>query len=217
MRPFAHTGPQFDVRGTFGTPRGPQGHPVLFQAGDSADGREFAARDADVVFTAHSTVEAGQACYADVKGRLAAHGRQRDDLKILPAVTVVLGDTGAEARDRARHIREQQVSGPTAIAFLSRCGAATSPRTTRTGHCRRRTPTRRASRSPADGSATTATRRRRPGSGGSWPRPTAGRSASWSSRSATAAASSGRRSRSRGRSTTRCRPTRATATSSCRT
>ncbi|MGK5172212.1 NtaA/DmoA family FMN-dependent monooxygenase [Geodermatophilus sp. CPCC 205761] len=118
VRPFAHTGPQFDVRGTFGTPRGPQGHPVLFQAGDSADGREFAARDADVVFTAHSTVEAGQAFYADVKGRLAAHGRQRDDLKILPAVTVVLGDTEEEARDRARHIREQQVSGPTAIAFL---------------------------------------------------------------------------------------------------
>ncbi|SFL86678.1 NtaA/DmoA family FMN-dependent monooxygenase [Geodermatophilus ruber] len=118
VRPFAHTGPQFDVRGTFGTPRGPQGHPVLFQAGDSTEGREFAARDADVVFTAHSTVEAGQAFYADVKGRLAAHGRRREDLKILPAVTVVLGDTEAEARDRARHIREQQVSGPTAIAFL---------------------------------------------------------------------------------------------------
>lgn len=118
VRPFVHTGPQFDVRGTFGTPHGPQGHPVLFQAGDSAEGRDFAARDADVVFTAHSTVEAGQAFYADVKGRLAAHGRRPEDLKILPAVTVVLGDTEDEARDRARHIREQQVSGPTAIAFL---------------------------------------------------------------------------------------------------
>jgi FMN-dependent oxidoreductase (nitrilotriacetate monooxygenase family) len=118
VRPFTHTGPQFDVSGTFATPRGPQGHPVLFQAGDSAEGRDFAARDADVVFTAHSTVEAGQAFYADLKGRLAAHGRRPEDVAILPAVTVVLGDTEAEARDRARHIREQQVSGPTAIAFL---------------------------------------------------------------------------------------------------
>lgn len=118
VRPVDHRGRQFTVRGEPGTPRGPQGHPVLFQAGDSAEGRDLAAREADVVFTAHSTVEAGQAFYADVKGRLAAHGRTEDDLKVLPAVTVVLGDTEAEARDRARHVREQQVTGPAAIAFL---------------------------------------------------------------------------------------------------
>ena len=118
VRPFTHTGPQFDVRGVFGTPRSPQGHPVLFQAGDSSEGRDVAARDADVVFTAHSSVEAGQAFYADVKGRLAAHGRRPEDLKILPAVTVVLGDSEGDARERAQHIREQQISGPNAIAFL---------------------------------------------------------------------------------------------------
>ena len=57
-------------------------------AGDSGDGREFAARTADVVFSAHATYDDGRAFYDDVKGRLAAYGRDRDSLKILPAVTV---------------------------------------------------------------------------------------------------------------------------------
>ena len=52
-------------------PRSPQGRPVIFQAGDSDEGREFAAASADAIFSRHSTLEAGQAFYADVKGRLA--------------------------------------------------------------------------------------------------------------------------------------------------
>ncbi|MFF3063873.1 NtaA/DmoA family FMN-dependent monooxygenase [Oerskovia sp. NPDC057915] len=118
VRAFEHQGKHFDVAGRFETPRGPQGHPVLFQAGDSADGRDFAAATADVIFSAHSAFEDGQAFYADVKSRLAAHGRDRDSLKILPATVVVLGDTAEEAAERAREIRLQQVPGRTAIAFL---------------------------------------------------------------------------------------------------
>ncbi|KGM01028.1 NtaA/DmoA family FMN-dependent monooxygenase [Cellulomonas cellasea] len=118
VHPVEHHGRHFDVRGEFTTPRGPQGHPVLFQAGDSPEGRDFAARTADVIFSMHSTFEAGQAFYRDVATRLEAAGRPAGSLKILPATTVVLGDTDAEARERAREIRLQQVPGPTAIAFL---------------------------------------------------------------------------------------------------
>lgn len=118
VRPVEHHGRYVDVSGQFPTPRGPQGHPVLFQAGDSAEGRDFAAATADVIFSMHSTFDAGRAFYDDVQARLAAHGRERGDLKILPAVTVTIGDTEAEAHERARHIRRQQVSGPTALAFL---------------------------------------------------------------------------------------------------
>ncbi|PJI93820.1 NtaA/DmoA family FMN-dependent monooxygenase [Luteimicrobium subarcticum] len=118
VRPFAHTGPQVDVRGTFTTPRGPQGHPVLFQAGDSSDGRDFAASTADVIFSMHSTFDDGRAFYEDVKGRLVARGRDRDSLKIIPATTVVVGDTDAEAQELAREIRRAQVPGHTAVAFV---------------------------------------------------------------------------------------------------
>ncbi len=118
VRPVDHRGKHAQVSGLFTTPRGPQGHPVLFQAGDSTDGRDFAAATADVVFSAHSTFEAGRTFYDDVKGRLAAHGRARDALKILPATTVVLGDDLQDAQAKAWEIRLQQVPGRTAIAFL---------------------------------------------------------------------------------------------------
>jgi FMN-dependent oxidoreductase (nitrilotriacetate monooxygenase family) len=113
-----HSGPQFDVRGLATLPAGPQGHPVLLQAGDSADGRTFGARHADALFTLHSSLQDGQRYYADVKGRAASYGRDPDQLKVFPAATFVIGDTGEQAEDKARHIRFQQVSGATAIAML---------------------------------------------------------------------------------------------------
>ena len=118
VRTVEHHSAQFDVRGVATLPPAPQGHPVLLQAGDSADGRAFGARHADALFTLHSALEAGQKYYADVKARAAAAGRDPDRLKIFPAATFVLGDTAAEAADKARHIRLQQVSGATAIAML---------------------------------------------------------------------------------------------------
>jgi FMN-dependent oxidoreductase (nitrilotriacetate monooxygenase family) len=115
---FAHTDAHFDIAGRFDVPRSPQGHPVVFQAGDSEEGREFAAASADAIFSRHSTKEAGQAFYADVKGRLARYGRSRDSLLILPAATFVIGDTDAEAAELAHEVRRQQVSGQTALRFL---------------------------------------------------------------------------------------------------
>ena len=109
---------QFDIEGQFNVPRSPQTRPVILQAGDSEEGREFAASSADAIFTRHGTLAAGQAFYADVKGRLAAYGRAPGDLKILPAATFVLGDTDSEAQEKAHEIRLQQVSGQTAIKFL---------------------------------------------------------------------------------------------------
>ncbi|MFC9476043.1 NtaA/DmoA family FMN-dependent monooxygenase [Nocardia sp. NPDC056952] len=109
---------QFDFAAPFVVPPSPQGHPVLLQAGDSDEGREFGAKTADAIFTGHGTLEAGQKFYADVKGRLAKYGRAHRDLLVLPAATFVLGDTTDEAHERARDIRYQQVSPQTAIAFL---------------------------------------------------------------------------------------------------
>jgi FMN-dependent oxidoreductase (nitrilotriacetate monooxygenase family) len=115
---FRHSDEHFDVSGRFSVPRSPQGRPVIFQAGDSEEGREFAASSADVIFSRHSTREAGQAFYTDVKGRLARYGRTADQLLIMPATTFVIGDTDAEAAELAHEVRLQQVSGQTAIRFL---------------------------------------------------------------------------------------------------
>ncbi|MET9000312.1 NtaA/DmoA family FMN-dependent monooxygenase [Amycolatopsis sp. Hca4] len=115
---FAHHDAHFDIEGRFPVPRSPQGRPVIIQAGDSDEGREFAAATADAIFSRYGTLEAGQAFYSDVKGRLAKYGRKPEQLVILPAATFVLGDTDADAHERAHVVRRQQVSGQTAIKFL---------------------------------------------------------------------------------------------------
>ncbi|MEV7676958.1 NtaA/DmoA family FMN-dependent monooxygenase [Streptomyces sp. NPDC088341] len=119
-RPFTHSGPQFEIEGEFTVPRSPQGHPVVIQAGDSDEGREFAASAADVVFSRHGTLEEGRAFHTDIKARLAKYGRRPADLKIMPGVTFVLGDSDAEAQERAAEIRRQQISPQNAILALER-------------------------------------------------------------------------------------------------
>ncbi|MFI9155041.1 NtaA/DmoA family FMN-dependent monooxygenase [Streptomyces sp. NPDC053367] len=115
---FRHTGKHFDIHGRFNVPRSPQGRPVIFQAGDSEEGREFAAAGADAIFSRYAQFDAGRAFYTDVKSRLAKYGRHPHQLLILPAASFVLGDTDAEAEELAREVRRQQVSGATAIRHL---------------------------------------------------------------------------------------------------
>jgi len=93
-----HKGRFFNVRGPLNMARPPQGHPVVVQAGASEQGRELAAATADLVYAIHSTKEAGQAFYADIKGRMAKYARDAQDLKILPALRPVVGRTRDEAR-----------------------------------------------------------------------------------------------------------------------
>ena len=57
---FEHHGAHFEIIGQFNVPRSPQGRPVIFQAGDSDEGREFAAASADAIFSRHSTLEAAR-------------------------------------------------------------------------------------------------------------------------------------------------------------
>ena len=73
---------------------------MLVQAGSSETGRELAAQSAEVVFTAQPSLARAQAFYADLKGRLARHGRDEQSLKIMPGVFVVVGQSQAQAEDK---------------------------------------------------------------------------------------------------------------------
>lgn len=116
--PVSFRGTHFAVDGRAMLPGGPQGQPVMMQAGDSDEGREFGARRADAMFTLHSELMAGRSYYADVKARVAANGRDPSLVKVFTAATFVLGETAAEAAERAAYIRRQQVTGQTAIATI---------------------------------------------------------------------------------------------------
>ncbi len=115
--PFSVRGEQVSLQGDWDLASPPQGRPVILQAGDSDAGREFAAAHADGIFTRHASIPEGQRFYDDVKGRLARYGRSRDSLLVLPGATFVLGDTDAEAAERAEVVRYQQVSAGTARVF----------------------------------------------------------------------------------------------------
>ncbi|MFD4459242.1 LLM class flavin-dependent oxidoreductase [Nocardia sp. NPDC058480] len=93
-----YAGERFRVRGPLNSPRGPQGRPLLVQAGSSESGKEFAAHRAEAVFTAQRTLEEGVRFYRDLKSRLAKYGRAQDDLKVLPGLVPFIADTVEEAR-----------------------------------------------------------------------------------------------------------------------
>ncbi|GAA3099272.1 LLM class flavin-dependent oxidoreductase [Streptomyces rectiviolaceus] len=105
-----HEGPRLKVRGPLNTPRTPQGRPVYVQAGSSEDGRAFAARYAEAVFTAHQTLGNGQDLYADLKKRAAGLGRDPDKVLVLPGISPFIGSTEAEAR--ALHDEYNELTQP---------------------------------------------------------------------------------------------------------
>lgn len=118
MHVLNHEGKYLKVRGPLNIGRPIQGHPVIVQAGASNAGRQLAAETAEAVFTAQSTLEAGQAFYADVKGRMKAAGRNPDHMKILPACMVIIADSREEARAKRMKL-DSLVHYESAIAALS--------------------------------------------------------------------------------------------------
>ncbi|MBU2532833.1 MAG: LLM class flavin-dependent oxidoreductase [Alphaproteobacteria bacterium] len=97
IRSIDHRGPHYQVTGPLNIPRGPQGRPVLVQAGSSDVGRRFAARHAEAVFTAHMHKETAREFYGDLKKLVAEQGRAPEQTLILPGLSPVIGSTEAEA------------------------------------------------------------------------------------------------------------------------
>jgi len=113
-----HKGKHYSVRGPLNIARPVQGWPVIVQAGASDAGRQLAAETAEAVFTAQSNIAAGREFYADVKGRMEKAGRSRDDMKIMPACFVVVGETKTEAHEKRARL-DSLVDYANAIASLS--------------------------------------------------------------------------------------------------
>ena len=115
---LGHKGEFLSVRGPLNVARPVQGWPVIVQAGASEAGRQLAAETAEVVFSGGGALADAQAFYADVKGRMAALGRDRDHLKILPGAFVVVGGTAAEARAKKDRL-DSLVHPDSGVASLS--------------------------------------------------------------------------------------------------
>lgn len=103
---IGHKGAHYEVAGPLNLPRSPQGRPVLVQAGSSDTGRDFAARHAEAVFTAHIEKATAVEFYRDLKARAAAAGRQPEHLLVLPGISAMIAGTETEAKGMERELNE---------------------------------------------------------------------------------------------------------------
>ena len=106
---ISHRGRYFRVGGPLNVERPPQGYPLLVQAGSSEDGKDFAARHAEAIFTAHQTYGRAREFYADIKARARMAGRDPDGVIVLPGIVPYIGSTEAEARALARQFDDLRV------------------------------------------------------------------------------------------------------------
>lgn len=116
LNPFALQGKHFSSRGVLSVPRTPQGRPVIFQAGQSADSKAFGARYADALFTGQRVLASAQRFYNDTKSLAVSYGRNPDHLLVMPGLFPILGSTNEEAQRHKRslddlldshHLRQQ--------------------------------------------------------------------------------------------------------------
>ncbi|MUG88677.1 NtaA/DmoA family FMN-dependent monooxygenase [Paenibacillus timonensis] len=119
MHTLNHVGEFFSVKGPLNIARSKQGQPVIFQAGSSEVGKNYAAKHADSVFTGHETIEDAQAFYQDVKSRAASFGRNPDEVLIFPGISPILGRTPEEAERKYQEVASL-VTIENALDYLGR-------------------------------------------------------------------------------------------------
>jgi FMN-dependent oxidoreductase (nitrilotriacetate monooxygenase family) len=97
QHPLNHRGEFFSVAGPLNIQRSRQGQPVIFQAGESAQGRAFGAAIAEGIYSNAESFEQAREYYQDVKSQAAALGRDPDHIVILPGLSPIIADSDEEA------------------------------------------------------------------------------------------------------------------------
>ncbi|MDB5529820.1 MAG: Nitrilotriacetate monooxygenase component [Devosia sp.] len=95
--PIEHEGAFYSVKGALNVPRGPQGHPVIAQAGASEGGIDLAARHGEIIYCNVLSRSAGQAFGKKVRDRAATYGRDPASIKIVPGLVPIIADSREEA------------------------------------------------------------------------------------------------------------------------
>lgn len=100
-----HEGRYFQMTAAHSSEPSVQRTPVLFQAGSSDRGRDFAAKHAEGVFLKAPTAEALRAQVQDIRRRAAAYGRGPEQIKIFTGLSAVVGRTKEEAQRKLESYR----------------------------------------------------------------------------------------------------------------
>lgn len=107
VHPINFEGEHFKTRGPLNVLPGPQKQPVLLQAGLSPRGQRFAARNADCVIATGGDIAGMKQLRDNIRDAAAEVGRNPDDVKVLFLLEPILGETDAEAIEKARRLKEE--------------------------------------------------------------------------------------------------------------
>ena len=113
-----HEGKQYRLDAMHLTSPSPQRTPVLYQAGSSTRGRQFAATHAECVFVNGQKIDGVKAIVDDIRAKAMDYGRQGDDVKVFMGATIVTGRTEAEAREKFEDYR-RYVSSEAALVHAA--------------------------------------------------------------------------------------------------
>ncbi|MEX5616680.1 NtaA/DmoA family FMN-dependent monooxygenase, partial [Pseudomonas syringae] len=113
-----HVGKHFQVPGIHLCEPSPQRTPVLYQAGASSRGKQFAAEHAECVFVAAPSKVLLKKTVADIRRRTAEAGRDPSKVLIFNLQTVIVGETDAKARAKFEEYKSW-VSYEGAMALIS--------------------------------------------------------------------------------------------------
>ncbi|QTH44322.1 LLM class flavin-dependent oxidoreductase [Cohnella sp. LGH] len=97
-----HEGRYYNIPGPHLSEPSPQRTPVLYQAGTSAKGREFAAKHAECVFIDAHNYESLKFYVDDIRTKAVSYGRKPEDVKVFMAINSIVGRTRAEAEEKLR-------------------------------------------------------------------------------------------------------------------
>jgi long-chain alkane monooxygenase len=101
-----HVGEYFSVEGPHFVTPSPQRVPLLFQAGSSPVGQRFSARNAEGVFISSPDPESARGLIDETRELAAGYGRDPYDVKFFQGLSLVVGRTSAEAREKEAQIEE---------------------------------------------------------------------------------------------------------------
>lgn len=84
----------------------PQRTPVIFQAGTSKSGKEFAAKHAEAIYVGGLVPAQTKGSIADIRAAAAARGRNPQSLKFFVGISCVLGRTVEEAQEKYERAKD---------------------------------------------------------------------------------------------------------------
>lgn len=100
VHPVHHEGPYYRLDGYHLCEPSIQRSPLLFQAGTSPRGQQFAARHAEAIFISAQDKESTRQLVQNLRAQAVQAGRRPEDIKIYAGIAAVVGATAREAQEK---------------------------------------------------------------------------------------------------------------------